>query len=587
MIPALWYAVAGCGLGIILSLIALVLRRRHVASAALASGTAFLLIGYWGSVYESRFFDSVGHALGHLAMIATAAALFILVWRVVKSMVGLSPIRRRSVSRRVVSITLLCLAVLGAVGWGVLFGSMGAGPGVPPGESSRDGARNVLLITIDTLRADRLGCYGYPPDRGPRLDGLGTSPVIDGLALAGARFNAAVVPMVTTDPSHASIMTSLYPFEHGVVRNAVQLGSDATTLAEVFLAAGYRTGAAVSVRHLDGYMSGLSQGFTDYFDTDDNDRFGYHAGWRRAAKAFPGRVMKRQREAGETSERAANWILADDGRPFFLWVHFYDPHHPYVLHEEPGVAFRKIRDEEMAELPDARLGELAELASRAYNSEIRHVDTSVGRLLDALDEAGEMEETIVVVTSDHGEHISEERLRPTLWFGHYDVYEEVCRVPLVIWRPGLVDARVVPDQVSTMDIAPTLIELSGISEVPGPVIDGARFDGVFGRSLTALLDGGAKDEVPLIIDANPHGTAEGRAVRVGRWKLIRRPTGDEELYDLVSDPLELRNSAATDTVLVRLLRLEIDRIVASWADIETPELDEETREMLRALGYIN
>jgi arylsulfatase A-like enzyme len=587
MIPALSYAVAGLVLGIVLALVAVALRRRHVASAALASGAAFLLVGYWGSVYRSRFFDSAGHALGHLAMLVGAAALFVVVWRVARAVVGQSRSCRRSLYCRIVWATLAGLAVVGIAGWGIFFGALGSGLHAPRGDAPPAGAPNVLLVTIDTLRADRLGCYGYPTARGPRDDGLGTSPVIDALAAEGVRFDAAIVPMVTTDPSHASIMTSVYPATHGVVRNAVQLASDATTAAEIFQAAGYRTGAAVSVKHLDGFMSGLSQGFVDYYDRGDHDRFGYHTGWRRAAKIFRGRLGGSQREANATCDRAVEWLGKKDDRPFFFWAHLYDPHHPYVLHEEPGVSFRKIRDEEMAVLPEARLRELADLASRAYDSEIRHVDDAVGRLIGAVRDAGHLDETIIVVTSDHGEHISEERLRPTLWFGHYDVYEEVCRVPLIFHAPGSLGARVVPDQVSVMDIAPTLLEVSRIGVAEGEPDGPAGFGDVFGRSLAPLLGGDSWEEAPLVVDANPHGTAEGRALRTGGWKLIGRPGGESELYDLIEDPGELLNTAHIDTTGARLLGRELARIVSGWDDVVAPEPDEETREMLRSLGYIN
>ncbi len=587
LIPAFWYAVGGFVLGVVLALAAVVLNRRHVASAALAAAVAFLLIVYWGSVFRSRFFGSVGNVLGHLAMLGTAVVLFVVAWRIVKAVVGLSAARRRSVCRRVLWITLVAVLALSIAAWGVFFGARGSGLRAPTRESLPDGAWNVLLITIDTLRADRLGCYGYPLERGPLADGRGTSPVIDALALEGARFDAAIVPMVTTDPSHASILTSRYPAEHGVVRNAVQLASGATTMAEVFHDSGYRTGAAVSVRHLDGYMSGLSQGFADYYDRGDHDRFKYHSGWRRAAKTFEGRIIGSERDAVATCDRVVEWLGTGDRRPFFFWVHFFDPHHPYVIHEDPGTAYRNVPNEEMAVAPEAKLREFVEKASRGYDSEIRHVDQAVGRLIGALRDAGTLEETIVVITADHGEHMAEERLRPERWFDHTDVYEETCRVPLIVWRPGLVDARVVQDQVSTMDIAPTLIELSGIASAPGGVAGFAGFQGVFGRSLMPLLTGASWEEEPLVVDANPHGTVEGRALRAGGWKLIRRPDGDSELYNLMVDPLELLSRAHTDTAVVHALGDELGRITAGWDEIEVPEPDAEAREMLRSLGYLH
>ena len=173
------------------------------------------------------------------------------------------------------------------------------------------------------------------------------------------------------------------------------------------------------------------------------------------------------------------------------------------------------------------------------------------------------------------------RLDRAQWFGHSDVFEEACRVPLVIWRPGLVEVGVVSEQVSTMDIGPTLLELAGVVGPVGP--------GWMGRSMVGLVKGDSWAEVPLVIDANPHsGTdVEGRALRAGGWKFVTRPGSGAELYDLENDPDELLNLVHADSSMATAMSGELARIVHGWSGEEPPEPDEETREKLRALGYVH
>jgi len=387
--------------------------------------------------------------------------------------------------------------------------------------------------------------------------------------------------MITTDPSHASIMTSLYPAEHGVLRNAVQLGREHVTLAEIFRSAGYRTGAAVSVYHLDGFVSGLSRGFGDYFDRGFHDRYERHSAWRRLPGSARNDMFAHTRDGYVTCERAVQWLGDGDERPFFLWVHLFDPHLPYVCHENDAAPFEKADRERMAELEGKELAGLGARGNMFYDSEIRYADGAVGVLLDEVRRGGELGETVVVVVSDHGEHMDEARLERAQWFGHSDIFEETCRVPLIIWRPGLVRVGVVSEQVSTMDIGPTLLELAGVARPANP--------GWMGRSMVDLIDGGSWTEVPLVIDANPHsGTdVEGRALRAGGWKFVTRPGLGAELYDLENDLDELLNLAHSDSSRAAVMSGELARIVHDWSGEETPEPDAETREKLRALGYVH
>jgi len=577
VVPALWYALAGLVLGAVVASAAAALNSgRPAAPPALAGLVVFLLVSYWGSTLDGRFFGSVGNALGHIAMLAASFVLFVAARRLVRGWVALQTNGRRMAVAGIVVVAVAAAAAAGAVAAGPLGVPVRSGgtPRVPGND-----ARSVLLITIDTLRADHLGCYGYPMEKDPLGEGRGTSPVLDGLAADGVRFENAIVPMIATDPSHASIMTSLYPAEHGVLRNAMQLDRRCPTLAAAFRSAGYRTGAAVSVWHLDGFVSGLSRGFDDYFDRGFHDRFARHSAWRRLPRRARDSMLGNTRDGAETCEFAAGWLRRDDGRPFFLWVHLFDPHRTYISHEGEAPPFDKPDVERLARLDGDDLARLAARGVRQYDSEIKHADSAVGSLLAVLESRGVLEEAVVVVVGDHGEHMYEGRLDRAQWFGHSDIFEEACRVPLILSGPGVAPS-VVGSQVSVMDIGPTLLWIAGV---------GPAFPEAGGRSMAPLLAGAPWPERALVIDANPHsGTdVEGRALRAGGWKLATRPGAPDELYDLATDPDELMNLAQSEVARVHEMSEELERLSRGWMRKESPEPDDETRERLKALGYVN
>ena len=283
----------------------------------------------------------------------------------------------------------------------------------------REGQRpNVLLITIDTLRADRLGCYGY---------GLAHTPAVDGLAREGVRCTDAATSAPITLPAHTSIMTGLYPPAHGVRDNGnYALAPEATTLAERLKAAGWRTGAFVSAAVL-ARRYGLDQGFEVY----DDDLW---------AEDEPEMFMIRERPASRTADRVLAWL--EEGQktrqPFFLWVHFFDPHQPYNL----------------------RSFDLAAMTATPYDAEIAEADRGVGRLIDWLREHGQLDDTLVVLTADHGESLGEHG-EPT--HGVF-IYDATIHVPL-IWRlphvfpPG----ETYGGPVRHIDIVPTILAILDLS----------------------------------------------------------------------------------------------------------------------------
>ncbi len=366
----------------------------------------------------------------------------------------------------------------------------------------REEARpSILVVLVDALRPDHLGCYGY---------GRPTSPEIDRLAARSVRFSQAVAVSSWTKPSVPSLFTSLYPSQHGVLEGSARGGpraaesdvlpEEARTLAEALRERGYRTAAFVHNAHLRPAF-GLAQGFDEYLDSDES------------APAMIRRVLAWM--DGERSETGTS--------PFFVYLHVLDVHWPY---EPPPEAARAL-GAEAGERPDdyalreavnrglVRLSpEEVERIVLRYDAEIRGVDAALGELLDGLEERGLLERMVVAFTSDHGEAFLE---HGTLGHGA-DLYEESLRVPLILKLPGARGAgRVVAERVTTLDLMPTLLELAGVA----PVEAGAAA----GRSLTRFLDERGRGEATPSFAEVRHGRRARQAVVRGGWKLIRTVRG--------------------------------------------------------------
>lgn len=393
------------------------------------------------------------------------------------------------------------------------------------------GRPNVLLITIDTLRADRLGSYGSKAARTAALDALASS---------GVRFADATAHVPLTHPSHASILTGRYPASFGIRLNGMDpLPTEAVTIAERLKAAGYRTGAIVASVILDaGY--GLAQGFDDYDD----------------GIAAPVRAMMStadlQRDASAITAAAGTWIAQQRG-PWFLWVHYYDPHLPY----------------------DAPAIHLKAAGNRPYDAEIAYVDAEIGSLLGKLDRS----RTAVIVTSDHGEALGEHGEPDHGFF----LYDATLRVPLIVAAPGLTP-RVVDEQVRLIDVAPTIAQIAGAAWDPHEA---------GGESLKPLLDGGSRRDVPVSIAESWYprlhfGWSELRSARVGEWKYIAAPK--PELYDLRSDPTEAKNLVASRAQVAGRLAADLHKVTSRFSDAPkrdaAPQPDAATVERLQALGYV-
>jgi choline-sulfatase len=393
---------------------------------------------------------------------------------------------------------------------------------------------NILLVTVDTLRADHVGVYGYA--------GAAT-PAIDALAARGVLFETAIAPAPLTGPSHASILTGLTPLRHGFRNNSgFALAPSIRTAAEEFKAAGYRTAAFVSAFPLDRRF-GFARGFDRY---DDRLPRGHD----------PRRPPYIERPADATTDAVLRWLAepassgAEGAAPWFLWVHYYDPHAPYE--PPPDLAPR--------------------FAQQPYDGEIAHVDRQLHRLLEQID-AGR---SIVLVTADHGESLGEHGEGTHGIF----VYDATIRVPWVMAGPGVPVARVAATVARSIDVLPTLSDYAGL---------GPR-NGIEGRSLKPAAEGRRMPDAPAYAESlYPElelGWAPLHAWRTATHKFIKAPR--PELYDLRQDAHETRDRAAADPALIA----ELDTTLAQALKQPAPAAaataaDPETMKRLQALGYLS
>ncbi len=417
-------------------------------------------------------------------------------------------------------------------------GGPGGGPGrgtrAAPSETGAAGY-NLLLVTLDTLRADRLGIYGYD---------AAETPNIDRLAAEGVRFDRVTTTVPVTLPAHASIMTGLNPLAHGVRNNgAFVLGPEATTLAEVLREQGYATGGFIGAVVLAPQF-GIAQGF-DHFD-----------GLARYQAVTGDESGERPGE--EVVAAASDWIR-EQQQPFFAWVHMYDPHDPYAPPEPYAGRF----------------------ADNPYDGEIAYVDEMVGRLLQTLEEAGAADNTLVIVTADHGEGLGDHGERGHSFF----IYDSTVRVPLIFWAPGLVPSGIVPAApASVVDIFPTVLSLLG---APAGSFGG---EGVAARSLAARFEdpdaAGAAAYAESLIPYLDFGWSELRALISGDYKYIEAP--EPELYNLTEDPGESDNLVDVEVGIADEMAAALAAIVGD-EDVTAATgraVDDESIAGLQALGYI-
>jgi len=420
----------------------------------------------------------------------------------------------------------------------LVLGLLSCGPERAPTTAGSGPAANLLLITLDTTRADHLSAYGGTQAEVPNLDRL---------ARAGVRFDLAFAPTPITLPSHASLLTGLYPTAHGVRNNGTfRLEDEAFTLAEALTATGVHTAAVIGSQILSSRY-GLDQGFDLYDD------------------ALPPpetvKTLYVERRAAEVADRALGWLGARDSERWFLWLHFFDPHWEYA----PPEPFR------------------TRYADSPYDGEIAYVDQELGRVLDYLRDRGWLDRTAIIVAGDHGESLGEHGESSHGLF----VYDATMRVPLLMRHPGTLPAgRQVDSLVRLVDVFPTALELLGV-----PYDAGA----VHGKSLLPLAAGEAEDARTAWLESWPprlnYGWSELSAVRDRDWKYIRAPR--PELYALGPDPGEEDDQATVDPERVEEYRARLEQIEAAITPgaggslSSEQEPDYRTRRALESLGYVS
>lgn len=393
-----------------------------------------------------------------------------------------------------------------------------------PAASAPPAARNLVIITIDTLRADRVGAYGYAAAR---------TPAIDAAAKSGVRFTHAYAAAPITLTSHASLMTGRYPAGHGARHNGMRLDLRTPTLADTLSHAGFATGGFVGAFPLDRRF-GLIKGFQTYGD--------------RMPRGTPGHAVN-ERPGRMVVDEALAWLAGNRDRRFFLWVHLFEPHAPYGNPADPVQQRRP--------------------ASARYDDEVAEADRQAGRVLDAL--GADRASTIVVVAADHGEAFGEHGE-----IGHsVFVYDTTLHVPLIVSGPGVAPGRTSNEPVDLIDVAPTVLRWLGVTPFDADGVD-----------LKPVLDGGtlaprdlyAESFAPLL----DFGWSPLRTLRSGPWKYVAAPSA--ELFDISKDPGETANVLDAHRPEAAALLERVQRF--SGTDLtKQAASDPEALARLQALGY--
>ena len=405
-------------------------------------------------------------------------------------------------------------------------------------------ATNVVLLSVDTLRADRLGCYGYP---------LPTSPNLDAFSRNALLFENAVCEVPLTGPSMSAMLSSRYPRMTGTTRNGLRMPQDVPLVQEIFRDAGYQTFCIQSNWTLKSKLSRINRGFDHYDDSFHRKRWG---------------LIKAER-SGEEVTRLALDVLSkrDPDRPFFAWFHYSDPHAPYKLHRGFNPSGKPTRGLDRVERVRAR-----------YDSEVAYTDAQIQRVLEALPE-----NTAVLFVADHGESLYEHD-----YLGHgRRVYQPEMRIPLMVRAPGLDPGRLaVP--VRGIDVGPTLLGLAGLQPAEGMLgLDILKETIPLDRARVVETYGGAVPKLPGAKGLMAGSPPLRQAVILHEWKLILGG-GEPQLFHLENDPGELDNLAGQQPGRVA----ELKAILESWdgaiirAQEEGEELSGADIEALRSLGYI-
>lgn len=436
----------------------------------------------------------------------------------------------------------------------------------PPPEAAERQRRvrpDILLVSVDTLRADRLSGYGYERP---------TSPAVDRLIEAGVRFDAARTVEPLTSPGTASMLTSLYPHEHGSTRNGLAVRQNLPSLPKLLSRLGYETAAFVANWTIKDKMSGFGEHFALYEEVLTRKRwFG---------------LVASEATAEDVNEAAKEWIDEHAGSPdpFFAWVHYVEPHAPYEFQGEVAVRVGVERRDEATK-------------SDRYDTEVAYVDHYVGELVDFVRSHRDLErETLVIFTSDHGESLGEHG-----YWGHgRRLYEPGLHIPLVLHWPERLEPGVVEAPASILDVPPTVLGLLGLEPHEAfrgydwaDVLEG-RGEPEAGRSLWFQAHKGAVLDMQLDLRESKEARREGlmalAVVRDGTKEIAQVNRREHRLFDLDDDPRELDNLNGGDYQPSDELRGWIEHVeeaLENFEDARPVDLSEEDMDRLRALGYID
>jgi len=420
---------------------------------------------------------------------------------------------------------------------------------------------NVLLIVIDTLRADHLGCYGYEKT---------TSPQIDRFSKTGVQFQNVYCQMPTTGPSHAAIFTSRYPRNHGVLKNGWILPNTYQTIAETLKKNYYTTSAIVSSFVLSSKF-GYSQGFDNYDDEISKEGSIPHSKLGEEHKV----TEESEQRADITTRKAVNWIRKNRDDKFFLWVHYYDPHWPY----EPPKSYVK-------DFLKKNMNRNEKIVAN-YDGEIRFVDDEVGKLLNAVKSLELDSNTLIIIMSDHGEGLGQHG-----WMRHgMFLYDEQCRIPLIMKFPNVIPENLrINNFIEAIDVAPSILDLLGLESEKGFI----------GKSFLPMFQGEKPFPFnPVFLErrhykAGKWGDVEIRgnkfAVREKNFKYIWAPEKDtKELYKIDDDPKELYNVVKEYPNVAD----KLEQMIILWKKeqeagkkILEQSIDQKSLDNLQSLGYI-
>ncbi|MCP4204760.1 MAG: sulfatase [bacterium] len=444
-----------------------------------------------------------------------------------------------------------------------LFGLFLAGlVGAPwPAPCAAAEAPNIILISVDTLRTDRMSGYGHS-----RL----TSPKIDELLASGARFTEARTPAPLTAPAMSSVMTSLHPHEHGCTRNGLRVRPRLVSFSKLLERRGYRTAGFVGNWTLKSELSGLGEYFEEYEALLNRKRwFG---------------MAKREATAEDISGMALEWLgeALGDGtdKPVLLWVHYVEPHAPY-----------RLRREYLKQI-GVKAGGTFFSARKRYDSEIAYVDDQIGRFLDRTGELIDLENTLIVFVADHGESLGEHG-----YWGHgRHLYDVTLRVPMGFVWPARIGPAVLEAPASILDIAPTVLSLVGLP-VPGH-FQGFDWAGVLNHGEAPSMDRvtwhqahrSSVQPSEEIERLRQRGLLEVGKVVGGRKEVIRVTNQRRRLFELAADPGEKENLAAIGSAVSGDLTGWVAAVRAGLAtadELPPPSLTDEDMAALKALGYID